>query len=100
MGMVLKGYPRISETFISNEIRLLEEQGLTVHIFSMRHPRENFTHKSVQAIKAKVTYLPSEFWISLHRFVWPNVSTALKFSAGYAKAFRCLEAVSCATATS
>ena len=88
MGMVLKGYPRISETFISNEIRLLEEQGLTVHIFSMRHPRENFTHKSVQAIQAKVTYLPSEFWISLHRFVWPNVSTALKFSAGYAKAFR------------
>ena len=50
MGMVLKGYPRISETFISNEIRLLEEQGLTVHIFSMREPREPFTrHSTLEA---------------------------------------------------
>jgi glycosyltransferase involved in cell wall biosynthesis len=88
MGMVLKGYPRISETFISNEIRLLEEQGLTVHIFSMRQPRENFTHKSVEAIRARVTYLPSEFWISLHRFVWPNLRTLLSHPAGYAKSFR------------
>ena len=86
MGMVLKGYPRISETFISNEIRLLEEQGLTVHIFSMRHPRETFTHKSVQAIQARVTYLPSEFWLSLHRFLWPSLHTALQHPAGFAKA--------------
>ncbi len=88
MGMVLKGYPRISETFISNEIRLLEEQGLTVHIFSMRHPREAFTHKSVQAIRAQVTYLPSQFWLALHRFVWPNLQTALHFPSGYGKALR------------
>ncbi|SFL79174.1 Glycosyltransferase involved in cell wall bisynthesis [Desulfomicrobium norvegicum] len=88
MGMVLKGYPRISETFISNEIRLLEEQGLTVHIFSMRQPRENFTHKSVEAIKARVTYLPSEFWTSLHRFLWPNLRTLLSYPTGYAKSFR------------
>jgi glycosyltransferase involved in cell wall biosynthesis len=88
MGMVLKGYPRISETFISNEIRLLEEQGLTVHIFSMRQPRESFTHKSVEAIRARVTYLPSEFWINLHRFVWPNLRTLLSHPAGYARSFR------------
>lgn len=86
MGMVLKGYPRISETFISNEIRLLEEQGITVHIFSMRNPRESFTHKSVQSIRAAVTYLPSEFWPALHRFLWPNLSTALKFRSGYLQA--------------
>jgi glycosyltransferase involved in cell wall biosynthesis len=88
MGMVLKGYPRISETFISNEIRLLEEQGLTVHIFSMRNPRESFTHKSVQSIRAEVTYLPTEFWLSLHRLLWPNVCTAMRFRTGYLGAFR------------
>ena len=86
MGMVLKGYPRISETFISNEIRLLEEQGITVHIFSMRNPRESFTHKSVEAIKAEVTYLPEAFWLYLHRFLWPNLSTALKYPQGYLRA--------------
>jgi glycosyltransferase involved in cell wall biosynthesis len=85
MGMVLKGYPRISETFISNEIRLLEEQGITVHIFSMRNPRESFTHKSVESIRAAVTYLPTEFWLSLHRLLWPNICAAVKNPAGYLK---------------
>ncbi len=88
MGMVLKGYPRISETFISNEIRLLEEQGLTVHIFSMRNPRESFTHKSVQTICAEVTYLPTEFWLALHRFFWPNLCTAVKFPLAYLTTLR------------
>lgn len=87
MGMVLKGYPRISETFISNEIRLLEEQGITVHIFSMRNPRESFTHKSVQSIRAAVTYLPTEFWLSLPRLLWPNLCAAIQFPSGYLKGF-------------
>ena len=56
--MILKGYPRISESFISNEIALLEEAGLTVRILSMRKPREDFTHESVKRIKAGVDYLP------------------------------------------
>jgi len=58
LGMILKGYPRISETFISNEIRLLEQRGIPVHIFSMRKPRESFCHPSVKEIQARVDYLP------------------------------------------
>ncbi len=34
LGYILKGYPRISETFISNEILLLEKMGFTMHLFS------------------------------------------------------------------
>ncbi|CCO24698.1 glycosyltransferase family 4 protein [Maridesulfovibrio hydrothermalis] len=59
LAMILKGYPRISETFISNEIRLLEQRGVKIHIISMRKPREDFTHKSISEIKAEVSYLPS-----------------------------------------
>ena len=33
LGMILKGYPRISETFISNEILLLEKLGFPIHLF-------------------------------------------------------------------
>ncbi len=58
LGMILKGYPRISETFISNEIHLLEKLGFAIHLFSMRRPRENFSHKSVKQIRAAVDYLP------------------------------------------
>ena len=58
LGMILKGYPRISETFISNEILLLEKLGFAIHLFSMRRPRENFSHESVKKIRATVDYLP------------------------------------------
>lgn len=71
--MVLKGYPRISETFISNEIKLLEEMGFTIHIYSMRAPRENFSHDSIKAIKAKVTYLPSSMFFGLPALLWYNI---------------------------
>ncbi|WP_045221033.1 glycosyltransferase [Desulfonatronum thioautotrophicum] len=71
--MVLKGYPRISETFISNEIRLLEEQGLRIHIFSMRRPRESFSHASVKRITAQVTYLPESLFWGLPGLIRANV---------------------------
>lgn len=63
LGMILKGYPRISETFISNEILLLEQLGIPVRIFSMRQPRESFCHASVQQIQARVDYLPTDLYL-------------------------------------
>ena len=86
LGMVLKGYPRISETFISNEIALLEERGFKIHIFSMRNPRESFSHRSIERIKAGVTYLPSTLFSSLHRFFMPNMRTFRKNPGAYLKA--------------
>jgi glycosyltransferase involved in cell wall biosynthesis len=86
LGMILKGYPRISETFISNEIALLEEMGFDIHIFSMRKPREAFSHKSIERIKAGVTYLPSTLFSSLHKFFLPNLRTFLKHPKNYRKA--------------
>lgn len=76
LGMVLKGYPRISETFISNEIKILEENGFDIHIFSMRQPRETFTHESVKSIRAKVTYLPESMLLGLHTLLWHTLLCA------------------------
>jgi glycosyltransferase involved in cell wall biosynthesis len=58
LGMLLKGFPRISESFISTEILLLESLGIPIQIYSLREPRENFSHRYVQRIKAPVTYMP------------------------------------------
>ena len=56
--MILKGYPRISESFISSEILLLESLGIPMEIYSLRQPRESFSHDHVKKIKAGVTYIP------------------------------------------
>lgn len=86
--MVLKGYPRISETFISNEILLLESLGFHTHIMSMRHPRETFTHAGVKNIKASVDYLPSTILKHLLPLGYHNLMLALKKPKIYLKAVK------------
>ena len=88
LGMILKGYPRISETFISNEILLLEEQGLSLHLLSMRRPREAFSHPSVGRIKARVDYLPETFLTSIPVLLPQNLLLAAKQPRRYAAALR------------
>jgi len=83
LGMILKGYPRISETFISNEILLLERLGFSIHILPMRHPRESFTHASVKRIKAPVHYLPTHLWRDLGRLMLHNIPLAAKCPERY-----------------
>ncbi|MBE7220605.1 MAG: glycosyltransferase, partial [Caulobacteraceae bacterium] len=58
MVFLLKGYPRLSETFIAEEIAALERAGLPIHIVSLRHPTDAKRHPVHAAIRAPVTYLP------------------------------------------
>ncbi len=58
VAIVVKGYPRLSETFIAQEIRGLEERGLRLRIVSLRHPTEKHTHPVHDEIEAPVQYLP------------------------------------------
>ncbi len=88
LGMILKGYPRISETFISNEILLLEKLGFRIHIISMRQPRENFSHESVKQIKAKVDYLPETILLPLPRFLYHNFLLACRQPRRYGEALQ------------
>jgi glycosyltransferase involved in cell wall biosynthesis len=59
---LLKGYPRLSETFIAQEIRGLEEAGLKIRIVSLRHPTDRKTHPITAEIRAPVSYLPEYLW--------------------------------------
>ncbi len=88
LGMILKGYPRISETFISNEILLLEQLGFSVHLFSMRRPRESFSHESVQKIQADVDYLPESLLLPLPKLLYHNIQIAVNRPGAYREALK------------
>ncbi|OLE25755.1 MAG: hypothetical protein AUI36_32430 [Cyanobacteria bacterium 13_1_40CM_2_61_4] len=62
IGIVLKAYPRLSETFIVREILMLEGLGLRLHIFALRNPKESAVHDDVRRVRAQVTYVPDRFW--------------------------------------
>lgn len=62
LAIVVKGYPRLSETFIAQEMLGLEQRGLDFDIWSLRHPTDGAVHMLHQQIKAKPFYLPEYLW--------------------------------------
>ena len=86
VAFVLKGYPRLSETFIAQEIRALERRGLDIRIVSLRHPTDRATHPVHREIEAPVLYLPEYLWHEPLR-VWRGWRRARQM-AGYREARR------------
>lgn len=58
MVVLLKGYPRLSETFIAQELRGLELAGFKLELMSMRRPTDKKRHPVHDEIEAPVHYLP------------------------------------------
>lgn len=58
IAVVLKGYPRLSETFIAQEILALERRGYELRLVSLRHPTDPTSHPIHREIQAPVSYLP------------------------------------------
>ena len=58
IGVVLKGYPRLSETFIAQEVLGLEKAGFELELVAMRRPTDKKRHPVHDEIRAPVHYLP------------------------------------------
>ena len=58
LAIVLKGYPRLSETFIAQEILTLQKAGIKTTIISLRHPTDTKRHPINNKITANLLYLP------------------------------------------
>ncbi len=58
LAVIVKGYPRLSETFIAQELRALEARGFAFDIWSLRHPYDDRTHPIHDEIRAHRRYLP------------------------------------------
>ena len=58
MAVVLKGYPRLSETFVAQELLGLEARGILLDIWSLRRPTDRTVHPIHREVAAPVHYLP------------------------------------------
>jgi len=88
IGYVLKSYPRMSETFIANEIYLLEKLGLKLRLFSILDLSDPQRHAVVDATSAPVTYLPQVSPLNESPFpTWLRLN-APKFFSGHWRVFK------------
>jgi glycosyltransferase involved in cell wall biosynthesis len=57
VAYVVRSYPRLSQTFILDEIRALERLGASIRIFAITDPREPVTQPEVAQVRASANYL-------------------------------------------
>lgn len=74
LAVVVKGWPRLSETFIAQELVALEEAGYDLDIWSLRFPTDTKRHPLHERLKAPVYYLPEY----LHQEPWRVLKSVLR----------------------
>lgn len=57
VGYLLKKFPRLSETFVLNEILHQEQLGSCLHVFSRRPPDDEPRHAQLASLRAPLEYL-------------------------------------------
>ena len=81
VGYVMKVYPRLSETFIVNEILAHERAGLRLDLFSLRQPADPRTHPNVAKVESPVTYLAGR--VNRGSAVWDELRRAAQRLPGW-----------------
>lgn len=89
LAIVMKGYPRLSETFIAQELLSLQRRGIPFVIYSLRRPTDVRVHPVHAAITAPTRYLPEYLYQAPFRVVaaWWRVRTMSALRSGYARAW-------------
>ena len=56
--VLVNGFPRLSETFVLQELLELERRGLRLHVIALRRPVEVVQQDALSQLQARVEYLP------------------------------------------
>ncbi len=90
LAVVMKGYPRLSETFIAQELLSLQRLGIPFVIYSLRRPTDGKEHPVHAAITAPRRYLPEYLYQAPRRLftAWWRVRNRPELKAGYVAARR------------
>nr|WP_323778356.1 glycosyltransferase [Amylibacter sp.] len=69
LAVIVKGWPRLSETFIAQELVALERVGHRFDIWSLRFPTDKKRHPLHDQTQARVRYLPEYLHLEMARVV-------------------------------
>jgi glycosyltransferase involved in cell wall biosynthesis len=58
LAVLVNGFPRLSETFVLQELLELERRGVNLHLFALRQPEEVVQQDALSELRAAVEYLP------------------------------------------
>jgi glycosyltransferase involved in cell wall biosynthesis len=88
VGYLPKGFPRISETFITNEVLELERLGLHIEIYSLKRPEGSGRQPMASQVQAPLQYLPEKIVLSLWMLLPVHLLLCLRRPGRYWKCLR------------
>ncbi|MFQ5632985.1 MAG: hypothetical protein ACE5I1_29805, partial [bacterium] len=91
IGIVLSGFPRLSETFILHELLEFERQGLEPVIFPLKRGQQGPLPREIQFLQSPLVYVPVQFTLAffgetvcvLKEMLKRNSVTTLKIAAAF-----------------
>ncbi len=86
VAYVMKRYPRLSETFILNEIAIMEGLGVRLTLFSLLQPEPPPHHPMVKDIKAPLRHLPPKIFPKVWHLVQAHGACCLYAPTYYLRA--------------
>ena len=86
LAIVVKCWPRLSETFVAQELCALEAQGHEFQIWSLRHPANEKLHPLHEQVVAAVHYLPEYLHQEIGRVV--RCLRACRRLSGFSQAWK------------
>jgi glycosyltransferase involved in cell wall biosynthesis len=87
IAYIVKMFPRLSETFILNEILILESMGLKIRIISLQRSDSKVFHQGFRSVQAQTYYIPVSFWRELPHMLRAQAHFLARHSRRWAGAF-------------
>lgn len=88
IGYIVRSFPRLSQTFVLNEVLALEELGVQLQIFAGTNPREVLAQTQLAHVRASLTYLdsvPLELLRAAHRQIERNLPGRYRATLAYVR---------------
>ncbi|MFO1219224.1 MAG: glycosyltransferase family 4 protein [Burkholderiaceae bacterium] len=78
IGLLVKIFPKLSETFILEEVLGLERQGLALRLYTLADPTDPVAHADVARVRASVVRVPARLRDDLPGFMRHHAVVALR----------------------
>jgi glycosyltransferase involved in cell wall biosynthesis len=86
VAYIVRSYPRLSQTFILDEICMLERMGMNLRIFAVTNPQEPIVQFEVSEVQAPTKYLDSSVQRNWVLILKEHLATAIRSPRRYARA--------------
>lgn len=92
LAVLVKRFPRLSETFVLNEVLELRRQGIPLRLFAMMDPEEARTQPEAEVIRPEVFFLRGAGGADWLRRLRDLATVAVSHPIGFGRALRLISA--------